>query len=97
LILSASGIRGPEEIIRLAREMSSNIRVFVRTAYLKERSGVLAAGADLVFSEEGEVAMAMTEAVLRELGATPEQVDRERESLRADLFGGGKDSRAPGD
>ena len=30
----------------------------------------------------------MTEAVLRELGATPEQIDRERERARADLFGG---------
>ena len=36
------------------------------------------AGAEQVFSGEGEVALAMTEAVLRRLGATPEQIDRER-------------------
>jgi CPA2 family monovalent cation:H+ antiporter-2 len=33
------------------------------------------------------VALAMTEAILRGLGATPEQVDRERERVHADLFG----------
>ena len=36
------------------------------------------AGADSVFSGEGEVALAFTEAILDELGATPEQIDRER-------------------
>ena len=29
----------------------------------------------------------MTVALLRELGATPEQIDRERERVRAELFG----------
>ena len=33
------------------------------------------------------VALAMTEAVLRKLGATAEQVDRERDRVRAELFG----------
>ena len=57
----------------------------MRTSYLHERTAVRLAGADSVFTGEGEVAFAMTEFVLRELGATPEQVDRERERLRADL------------
>jgi hypothetical protein len=30
----------------------------------------------------------MTESVLRGLGATPKEIDRERERIRADLFGG---------
>src|SRR5262249_51609660 len=46
------------------------------------------AGADRVVTGEGEVALAMTEAVLRELGATAEQIDRKRERLRTDLLGG---------
>ena len=29
----------------------------------------------------------MTESVLRALGATPDQIDRERDRVRADLFG----------
>jgi CPA2 family monovalent cation:H+ antiporter-2 len=87
LILSASGIRGGEEVIRLARELNPKVRVLVRSAYLRETPALRRAGADSVFSGEGEVALAMTESLLRELGATPEQIDRERERLRADLLG----------
>ena len=75
-------------LIRLARELSPKVRVLVRCAYLRERPALMSAGADAVFSEEGEVALAMTEAVLRDLGAVPEQIDRERERVRAELFAG---------
>ncbi len=86
LILSASGLYAPEEIIRIARELNEGVRVLVRTAYLHERSRLRAAGADLVFSGEGEVALAMIEAILQDLGATTERISRERDRLRADLF-----------
>jgi len=86
LILSASGLKATEEIIRMARELNEDIRVIVRSSYLRERPGLRAAGADLVFSGEAEVALAMNEAMLRDLGATPEAIAREREKLRADLF-----------
>jgi monovalent cation:H+ antiporter-2, CPA2 family len=92
LILSASEFRGGEEVIRRAKEINPDVRVIARAAYLRERAGLRKAGADVVFAGEAEVALAMTESVLRELGATPEQIDRERERLRADLFGG---SEAP--
>jgi len=87
LILSASGVTATEEIIRIARELNRDIRVIVRSSYLRERPGLRAAGADLVFSGEAEVALAMNEAILRDLGATPDAIAREREKLRADLFG----------
>jgi CPA2 family monovalent cation:H+ antiporter-2 len=45
-------------------------------------------GAEQVFTGEGEVALAMTEAVLHDLGATPEQIERERARAREELFGG---------
>ncbi len=86
LLLSASGLRNAEEIIRLAREMNPRIRVLVRCAYLREMTALRKAGANGVFSEEGEVALAMTESILRELGAVPDQIDRERDRVRADLF-----------
>lgn len=86
-ILSASSIPGAEGIIRLARQLNPKIRVLVRTPYLRERPVLRQAGADRVFTGEGEVALAMTESLLRDLGATPEQIDRERERVRADLFG----------
>ena len=40
-----------------------------------------------MFAGEGEVALALTEAILSRLGATPEQMDRERSRVRAELFG----------
>ncbi|MBI4864459.1 MAG: cation:proton antiporter [Candidatus Riflebacteria bacterium] len=91
LILSASAIRHSEEIIRLARELNPGVMVVARAAYLKERAVLRAAGADRAFAGEAEIALAMTEFILGKLGATPEQIDRERERVRADLFGAGKE------
>ena len=48
---------------------------------------ILAAGANVVISGEGEVALSMASAMLGRLGALPEQIDRERDRVRADLFG----------
>ena len=87
LVLSASGLKDAQEVVRLARELNPEIRVLARSAYLRERADLRKAGADAVFSGEGEVALAMVESVLRELGASPEQIDRERDRVRADLFG----------
>jgi hypothetical protein len=49
--------------------------------------GIENCGRDAVFTGEGEVALAFTEAILQELGATPEQIDRERHRAHTELFG----------
>ncbi|QEL20834.1 cation:proton antiporter [Limnoglobus roseus] len=85
LILSSSGMKGTEEVVRLARELNPKIRVLARSSYVRELSAIQEAGAEVVFSGEGEVAIALTEAILQQLGATPEQIDRERARVRADL------------
>jgi CPA2 family monovalent cation:H+ antiporter-2 len=87
LLLTSSGLRNAGEIIRLARELNPKVRVVVRCTYLREQAALREAGADEVFSGEGEVALALTESVLRGLGATAEQIDRERGRVRDDLFG----------
>jgi CPA2 family monovalent cation:H+ antiporter-2 len=87
LILSASGMHASAEVIRLARELNPAIRILARTAYVRELPALRQAGAERVFSGEGEVALAVAEAILRDLGATPEQIDQERERVHADLFG----------
>jgi len=87
LILSAAGIHGCDEIIRQARELNPKVRVLVRSTYLSEHASLLKVGASAVFSSDYEVALAMTEFVLRELGATPEQIDLERERLRTEFSG----------
>jgi CPA2 family monovalent cation:H+ antiporter-2 len=88
LIVSGADSGAPETI-RAAREMNPSLHVFARGAYLRDVPKLRSAGAEQVFSGEGEVALAMTEAVLRRLGATSEQVDRERERVHDELFGPG--------
>ena len=73
-------------MIRVARELKPGIRILARTGYLRDRDTLRAAGADAVFAGEGEVALALTESVLRRLGATAEQIDRERDRVHAELF-----------
>jgi len=86
-VLTSVGMQGSDEAIRLVRELNSDIRVLVRAGYLKEIPALRRAGADVVFSGEGEVALTMTEFLLRQLGATEEQIDRQRERIRDELFG----------
>lgn len=85
LILSSSQVTGGSEVIRAAKELNPGVRVLARSAYVRELHGLQKAGSEVVVSGEGEVAMALTEAILRRLGATPEQIDRERERVREDL------------
>ena len=47
---------------------------------------MLGAGADVVFSAEGEVALSMTELILKQFGATPDQIDRERSRVHETLL-----------
>ncbi|MBI2571448.1 MAG: cation:proton antiporter [Candidatus Schekmanbacteria bacterium] len=87
-ILSGSGMHGSGEAIRLAREANPKIRVFARATHLREVPALRHAGADVVFSGEGELALSMTEFLMRQLGATAEQIDREKDRIRTELFGG---------
>jgi len=88
LVLSPPGSPECAEIVRAARELNPKIQVLARAEFVSGAGGLKAAGADEVFSGEAEVAIAMVDAALRRLGTTPEQMDRERERVRADLYGG---------
>lgn len=88
LILTSAGMQGSEEVIRVSRSLNPGLRIIARAAYLRDIPALRRAGADAVFSGEGEVALNMTEHMLRKLGATDEQIDRERERVRAELSGG---------
>jgi CPA2 family monovalent cation:H+ antiporter-2 len=87
VFLTASGMTATTEVVRLARELNPAVRVLVRAAYLSECTRLVAAGADAVFAAEGELALAMSESLLRDLGASPDQIDRERERVREELSG----------
>ena len=85
LIVSGADTGSPE-VIKGARGINPNVHIFVRSNYLRDVPLLRSAGAEQVFAGEGEVAMAMTEAVLQRLGATPDQIDRERARVRSELF-----------
>ncbi len=94
LVLSSSNMHGASEVIRAARELNPKLVIFARSGYLRELPRLREAGADVVFSGEGEVALSMTVLLLRQLGATPEQVDRETARIRSELFGGQSDNES---
>ncbi|MBL8740880.1 MAG: cation:proton antiporter, partial [Myxococcales bacterium] len=83
LVYSASG--PPTATIRQAKALNPKIAVFARTALAAETEAVLASGAQVVVSAEREVALAMTSRILRDLGATEEQLERARARVRGEL------------
>jgi CPA2 family monovalent cation:H+ antiporter-2 len=85
LIVSGADTGSPN-IIHCARSVNPTAHIFVRSQYLRDVPPLRQAGAEQVFAGEGEVALAMTEAVLRRLGATPDQIDRERVRVREELM-----------
>jgi CPA2 family monovalent cation:H+ antiporter-2 len=87
LILTSAGMPNSANVIRAARELNPRIRVLARAAYLRDLPILQGAGADTVYTGEGEVALAFIENVLERLGATPEQIDRERARAHEELFG----------
>jgi len=86
LILTASGSANAVEAIRTARELNPKIHVVARADFLRQTEFMQKAGAAEVFSGEGEVALAITDSILRRLGSTPEQLDEERNRIRTELF-----------
>lgn len=85
LIIAASGVPA-KDIVEAARDLNPKIRVLTRTAYLNQAEALRKAGANEVFTSEGEVALAMTGFLMRQMGATDEIIDRERERVREELF-----------
>ena len=88
LIMTSAGMANSTEVIRAARDANPGIRVLARAMYLRDLPDLRRAGADTVFTGEGEVALAFVEDQLSRLGATAEQIERERARAHAELFGG---------
>jgi monovalent cation:H+ antiporter-2, CPA2 family len=82
LILTASELSGAVELIRAARDANPKVHIVVRTVRLETKKSLLEAGADRVFSAEGEMALSITECLLESLGATQEQLEANRDSIR---------------
>lgn len=85
LILSASGISESAESIKLAKELNPDIHVAARADFLRELPSLRKAGAENAYAGEGEVAIAMATDILHNLGASPEQIDRQRVKVHKEL------------
>jgi CPA2 family monovalent cation:H+ antiporter-2 len=85
IVLTSAGMEHSEDTIREARELNAGIHVMARAMYIRHVPSLRGAGADAVFSGEAEVALAMTEAMMVRLGATAEQIDRERARVREEI------------
>lgn len=88
LILTSGAGSLDEEIIRRAKELNPGIHVLARTQYVRELPKLQRAGAEDVFAAEGEVALAFTARILERLGASGEQIDRERQRVEATFRSG---------
>jgi CPA2 family monovalent cation:H+ antiporter-2 len=95
LILSCGDMQGIEEAIRLARELNPEIQIIARTSYIVGVSRLRRAGADVVFSSEGEVTLAMTEYLRSRFLLMAERSDRERQRLQIELLGDRQDAPGP--
>jgi CPA2 family monovalent cation:H+ antiporter-2 len=84
-IVAVAPLDGVEEAFRIARTHTPDLRILARATHLREARTLRDAGADVVFSGEGEVALAFTAEILEQLGATPDQIDRERVRVRGEL------------
>ncbi len=87
LILTSAGMGSAADVIRMAKDLNPGIQVLARAAYLRDLPELRKAGADRIFTGEGEVALGLIETILQRLGATAEQIDRERERAHRELFG----------
>ncbi len=75
------------DIAESAREVNPAIAVMAHTTYISTAQLLRRQGAETVFSGEEEVALGMASHTLRTLGATEEQVTRERYENRRRLAG----------
>ena len=75
----------PGAVIQMAKHLNPALVVLSRANYLREVPALTLAGATEVVSAEGEVALAMVERLLTRLGATGEQLDRERDRVRREV------------
>ncbi|KYF85413.1 sodium:proton exchanger [Sorangium cellulosum] len=86
LLFTSAGPSG-DAVIEQAKGINPGLFVLARAFYMREVAALKKAGADVVVTGEAEVAFSMTERLLVRLGATAEQVERERERVRSELFG----------
>ena len=93
LILASAGMAHSADVIRTSRSLNPTLRILARASYLRDVQPLKAAGANSAYSGEAEVALAFIEDLLDGLGATAEQIDRERARTHDELYSGASSGR----
>jgi CPA2 family monovalent cation:H+ antiporter-2 len=83
----------PFDTVKMAASLKKELAVMTRTTYMREAPQLRAVGATVIVSE-AEVALAMTESLLKRLGATAEQLDRARARVRREIEAESQDAPA---
>ena len=83
LFLTTPSFEGLADVIRTAKEVNPEIRIYARSDYLSDVRRLMEAGATSVVTAEAEVALSMATALLESLGVSPEQLDLERDRVHA--------------
>jgi CPA2 family monovalent cation:H+ antiporter-2 len=86
LIFSSAQSQGSEEVIQQAKSLNKQITTFVRTRFLHDVSGLYHFGASKIFVDEAEIGLALAAAILKNLGASGEQLDRERDRVEREFL-----------
>jgi len=73
--------------VRMARELSPDVRIFVRTEYVAEVDELRSLGADEVVPEEFETALSLFERVLDIYSVPAETIDDRVEKMRLESYG----------
>ena len=94
LVFASSG--SPDAVVRQANALRPGLLILTRTMYVREAKALRDAGADVVVVAEAEVGLAMTEHLLRHLGATADQLDRARDRVRNEIGGAALPDATPG-
>lgn len=85
LLVTLPDLAGRVAVVAMARILNSNIRIVTRARYLGERAMLEEAGATAVSYEEAEVAVALAATLLREIGASEQDMEREARRIRASI------------
>ena len=72
-------------VIATAKSINPGVKIFVRARYLGERAMLEESGATSVAYEESEVAVAVANFLLREIGATEAEISREAARIRSEI------------
>ncbi|GEJ58409.1 cation:proton antiporter [Anaeromyxobacter diazotrophicus] len=92
LVLSAD-VEDAAEIIRQARALNPELRVFARCTHLRDAPGLKRAGANVVAAGEAEIGVALVEAMTAGELADGAALADQRDAVRARLYGPGAPER----